>query len=187
MIKKTEFDSSIFTLDVLASTDFCEDLIDRAYEFGFEKALVQTVSGEILREDIRNNSRVFIDDESLAEKLWMAIKDHVPDRGSLFPVGLNERFRVYRYKVGQSFQWHYDSPYERASGERSALTLMIFLNEGFEGGHTRFSSLEVIPKTGRALIFPHELRHCGAEVENGIKYVLRTDIMYSSPEMPHFL
>jgi hypothetical protein len=30
-----------------------------------------------------------------------------------------------------------------------------------------------------AIVFPHELPHCGAEVVAGRKYVLRSDIMFA--------
>jgi hypothetical protein len=65
---------------------------------------------------------------------------------------------------------------------------MIYLNEGFEGGETRFylpryngdtSKVSVVPETGMALCFVHELAHEGAAVIQGRKYVLRSDMMYS--------
>ena len=40
-------------------------------------------------------------------------------------------------------------------------------------------SLDVDPKIGRVLIFQHKgLLHSGADVTNGIKMTLRTDLMY---------
>ncbi|MBW4677032.1 MAG: hypothetical protein KME52_24380 [Desmonostoc geniculatum HA4340-LM1] len=62
------------------------------------------------------------------------------------------------------------------------------MTEGFEGGETRFylpryyedlSNLAVIPVTGMALCFVHELVHEGAAIIQGRKYVLRSDVMYS--------
>ena len=54
-----------------------------------------------------------------------------------------------------------------------------------EGGATTFHSydmrrsLDVVPKVGRVLIFQHKgLLHSGADVEQGIKTTLRTDLMY---------
>ena len=55
---------------------------------------------------------------------------------------------------------------------------MIYLNDNFKGGETRFNNLIVAPKKGSALVFYHYLEHEGAEVLQGIKYVLRTDIMF---------
>ena len=100
-------------------------------------------------------------------------------------VGLNERFRFYRYERGERFSWHLDGAYVRSRTERSQLTLMVYLSEGFEGGDTRFAEtwfstdryLAVRPRAGMALFFPHRLLHTGAEVTQGMKYVMRTDIM----------
>jgi len=55
---------------------------------------------------------------------------------------------------------------------------MIYLNDDFKGGETKFNDLIVAPKKGTALIFYHYLEHEGSEVIEGTKYVLRTDIMY---------
>jgi hypothetical protein len=55
---------------------------------------------------------------------------------------------------------------------------MIYLNDNFKGGETRFNDFVVAPKKGSALVFYHYLEHEGAEVIEGIKYVLRTDIMF---------
>jgi hypothetical protein len=52
------------------------------------------------------------------------------------------------------------------------------LNEGFDGGETEFEAQSIVPKTGHALLFEHRLRHQGAEVTAGTKYVLRSDVMF---------
>ena len=93
--------------------------------------------------------------------------------------GLNERFRFYRYGPGQRFAPHVDGAYERTNGERSRLTFMIYLNEGYQGGETRFGWHTITGRTGMALWFDHRLRHEGAELIEGVKYVLRSDVMYA--------
>lgn len=59
---------------------------------------------------------------------------------------------------------------------------MIYLNDNFQGGDTTFRDLRVQPKQGMALIFLHSLYHEGNEITQGVKYVLRTDITYRTPE-----
>ena len=49
-----------------------------------------------------------------------------------------------RYTPGQRFSWHADAPFARENGELSLLTFMIYLNDGYEGGATRFESSLVI-------------------------------------------
>ncbi len=58
------------------------------------------------------------------------------------------------------------------------MTFMIYLNEDMKGGETKFIECDIKPETGKALIFIHELLHEGAPVLEGVKYVLRTDVMY---------
>jgi hypothetical protein len=45
---------------------------------------------------------------------------------------------------------------------------------------TRFHDYEidVVPRTGMALLFQHRVWHEGCEVTSGVKYVLRSDVMY---------
>ena len=70
-------------------------------------------------------------------------------------------------------------------GERSQLTVMVYLNDDFTGGATRFYHLDrtvrlsVQPERGTALVFVHRQLHEGSAVESGRKYVLRTDVMYT--------
>ena len=74
---------------------------------------------------------------------------------------------------------HKDGP-TLENGLRSELTLLVYLNEGFEGGETDFRDFAIRPATGMALLFIHDTWHEGAEVTAGTKYVLRSDVMYGS-------
>jgi prolyl 4-hydroxylase len=62
---------------------------------------------------------------------------------------------------------------------------MLYLNTPDKGGETNFMSSRdqsvvsaVAPRTGLALAFDHDITHEGALLEEGIKYCIRTDIMY---------
>ncbi len=130
--------------------------------------------------EVRNNTRVMFDDVPLATRLWARLAPILPGRAPLGSLGLNERFRFYRYDPGQAFRWHRDGRFVRDLKEASRLTFMIYLNEDFRGGATEFDfPAEVVrPRTGMALVFEHGLNHQGAEVIEGTKYVLRSDVMY---------
>ena len=120
-----------------------------------------------------------IDDHARADNLWSRITDYIPHRiGDWQACGVNERFRFYRYDVGQQFDWHYDGAFEREYGQRSQLTFMVYLNGGFEGGETSIENLDILPRPGLALFFRHRQLHKGQPVISGRKYVLRTDVMY---------
>jgi hypothetical protein len=172
----------IFVIQNFFTLEECQQSIQLAEDTGFGEAPINSVLGAERRPQIRNNDRVIIDDLSLAEKLWQRAKEFVPVRFRFWrTIGLNERFRYYRYDPGQRFVPHYDGYFERENGERSVMTFMVYLNEGFHGGQTNFyfgkEKLSVVPRTGMALIFLHEVLHEGATVEKGRKYVLRSDIM----------
>jgi prolyl 4-hydroxylase len=165
--------------DVMTAGD-CRQLIAMLEAEGFDAAPITTIAGPMLRPDVRNNTRLIFDHEQLASRLYARIAEHLPIVCGTKPVGANERFRAYRYEPGQRFAPHLDGCYQRSAHERSELTLMIYLNEGFGGGATRFLDydLDVAPKTGMALLFQHRLLHEGCAVTSGVKYVLRSDIMY---------
>jgi hypothetical protein len=169
----------VYTLaDFLGPTE-CEEFVVRAERGAFESAPINSATGVRVETETRNNDRQIWDDFELAARLWERARLHVSEPiGERFPVGLNERFRLYRYAPGQRFKWHADAPYRRASGEISLLTFMVYLNEGYEGGATRFEAAKVMGKAGMALLFQHGLIHEGAEVTHGVKYVLRSDVMY---------
>jgi len=176
-----------FTLENVFSKKECEGLIALTEERGYLPALINIGGGrEQLMQDIRNNDRCIVDDVALAAAIFERVKHTIPEvfRGRKV-VSLNERLRFLRYHPGQKFEPHMDGTYVRPNGERSMITLQLYLNEGCEGGSTTFLDInqvrpvEVVPKIGQVLIFQHDILHSGAEVTQGVKYVMRTDIMYS--------
>ncbi|HZU95644.1 MAG TPA: 2OG-Fe(II) oxygenase [Planctomycetota bacterium] len=176
----------ILTVTGILTPAECQEWIDLAEGIGFDSAPISTAFGFVHAPEVRNNTRVMLDDFDRAAALWTRVRDHVPEKRERSRVlGLNERFRLYRYDPGQYFRWHFDGAFERAPGERSLLTLMIYLNDGMKGGATEFDDVgAVVPETGKALFFQHAVRHQGAPVESGRKYVLRTDVMYRTPRSP---
>ena len=166
--------------NLLSSTE-CEELINNSEDEGFLDAPITTKDGPVMRKDIRNNSRVIMDSHELSNIFWLKTKEHLPQFWAKRTiVGLNERFRFYRYENYQQFHWHYDGYYERQNGERSMFTLMFYLNDDFEGGETEFKEYSIKPVCGDALVFMHNQLHRGAPVTKGRKYVIRTDVMYSA-------
>jgi predicted 2-oxoglutarate/Fe(II)-dependent dioxygenase YbiX len=173
----------IVTVEGLFSPDECDDLVRLAESVGFSDAPITTGHGFVLRPEVRNNTRVMLDDRQRAEALWDRVAPFAPARRRrLEAVGLNERFRFYRYEPGQYFRWHYDGAFHRSPSERSLFTAMLYLNEGFEGGETEFDlgegPVSITPGRGLLLLFDHGLLHQGAPVRRGRKYVLRSDVMY---------
>lgn len=158
-----------------------------ASDWGYELAPLNAGDTAMFHTEIRNNGRVLWDDKAFANNLYHRVRTHLPAKLEGRPLlGLNERVRFYRYQQGESFAPHHDFPFERNAAESSALTLMIYLNEGFTGGSTDFFRddqtrlISVQPRTGMGLVFRHEILHAGTPVTAGRKYVLRTDVMYGA-------
>ena len=189
MIKEVLDPERVLVIHNFLSDEECAALIRRSKALAYEAG---TVAG-VVNENVRNNERVIVDDESLASGLFQRAEPFLPalvEDHSL--VGFNERWRFYRYQPGQTFKPHRDGPYLRMkTGEQSEVTFMIYLNDGMVGGETRFFTdieqafqqppypyLSVQPKAGMALVFLHSIWHEGAVVQSGQKYVLRTDVMY---------
>ncbi len=170
---------NIFVINDFLSGEECDDLIEISEQTGYEVATVETDSGTLRIENVRNNLRALYRDVSLAEKLWKRIKNYAPVKiGNSNAVGLNELFRFYKYTTGNRFKRHRDNSFIRDDSEASYYTFMVYLNDGYEQGETRFKDVIIKGERGMALIFLHSLEHEGAEVSNGVKYVLRSDIMY---------
>lgn len=119
---------------------------------------------------------------------------------------LNERLRFLKYTKGMYFREHCDGSYVTPDGDEiSFLTVHFYLNgqgardsevqhnledheKPLKGGATRFfgfhnNTYDVNPATGACLVFQHRmLSHSGEEVEQGVKFSLRTDVMYRKTE-----
>lgn len=178
-MERQELTPNIFTISGVLSSTECQQLVAFAEAQGFDAATINAWDGPRLDKDARSNDRVIADDLALAMQVWNRVKAFVPRMLLGRQVrGLNERFRFYRYAPGQKFSWHADAPFQRENGELSLLTFMVYLNDAYKGGATRFDSLSVEGRTGMALVFEHGLIHEGGEVSKGLKYVLRSDVMY---------
>jgi prolyl 4-hydroxylase len=178
-LRLTKLTDTIFTIEDFLTRQECLDTIVKSEGIGYELAKVNTASGAKVRTDIRNNSRAFYKSEELAQELWEKLLPVAPSPlGHSTAIGLNELFRFYRYQRGHQFKGHYDESYVRNAQEASYFTFMVYLNDNFQGGDTTFRGLRVRPRQGMALLFLHSLYHEGSEVTQGVKYVLRSDVMY---------
>jgi hypothetical protein len=179
----------VFVVRGFLTPEECAEYIALAEGAGFDDAPITTSVGFVMRKDIRSNDRVMVDDPDVARRLFERARPFLPEEWFGWRLcGLNERFRYYRYDPGQKFDLHTDGYFERDNGERSQLTFMIYLNDGFEGGCTNFYQrrdrieLSVEPEAGMLLVFMHRVLHEGAPVLEGRKYVMRSDVMYRRSE-----
>jgi len=188
--------------DVLSQEE-CEAIIRACERVGFEEALLNVGNGQQVRApNVRKSNRCIIDDVCAAEQLFERVKPFLPAEHTIIRggttwhcVGLNERLRVLKYEPGDYFAPHTDGRYVRVQGDSpvskgergdtSFFTMMFYLNTPTRGGNTNFMNARdqsevspVDPKTGWALCFDHGLMHEGALLEAGVKYCIRTDVMF---------
>jgi len=160
-------------------------------------------------QEYRGDRRLQLDDVSglLAERIWQRIRPHVPARlvvdwmpeGDEYPSGTwtargcNSRFRFSKYFAGGCFKTHADDICLLGDDRCTLLTVNIYLNdlELDQGGRTRFfldRGGDVLDSVGglagSALLFKQEeALHDGAPLSSGLKYLMRTDVVYAkSPE-----
>lgn len=173
----------ITTVEGVLSAEECRALITRIEALGPTDAPVTTHKGFVMRPDIRNNTRVMFDDLPLAAALFERVRAAIPaELDGLVAVGANERLRCYRYAPGQFFAPHFDGAFIRNAHERSLLTLMVYLNDTVPGGggetHFLDEELSIVPRAGTALLFTHYVRHESRPLRAGLKYAVRSDVMY---------
>ena len=166
----------------------CSKLIELTEVRGYVIAAVNYGDKEVIVPDYRKGHRIIIDDKEFVEELWRRIEKFLPKKfGGHRLVEINERLRFLKYEKDGKFAPHSDAQYARPDGSAiSFFTLQMYLNEGFEGGETTLLSyrkrerkLPVVPEKGMILAFDQDLLHEGSLVTSGVKYTLRTDVMYT--------
>ena len=142
-----------------------------------------------LGRDIRHNDNVtWVVDEAIDETIWRRVQPAFENLGAAYQgriaLGLNARFRFYRYQSGDFFKPHTDGswPGSRVIGNElvtnaypdrwSQISFLIFLNDDFQGGETQFwvdasnpqlpacsesnvNKVDVRTPMGGVLCFPH--------------------------------
>lgn len=168
----------------------CAALLDTIHAAGFEEQYAG--DGRLLR------SRAQFEDPGWADLIWQRLRPAIPPLTEMYSddflpeprpkaelqdyraVQLNERFRCYRYGSTEEFRRHQDFAHEYSASKRTFYTVLIYLNDDFRGGETAFDGFTVHPETGLLVLFPHELEHEGRRIETGIKYSLRTDVVFEA-------
>lgn len=171
----------VWTVEDALSAPVCAAYVKRLRENEVEVAPIVGRDGPEIDLEVRNNTRVMWDDEQEANELLARVASAVPASFHGHPlVGANPRLRLYRYGPGEHHGAHWDTEVEISRTVRSRITLVFYLDDGFEGGATDFPELgeRIVPRAGRALLFQHRVLHEALPVLSGEKHVLRTDILY---------
>ena len=187
----------------------CAEVLAAVNKKGFTPALVNIGSGmQIFEPGYRDSSRCVVDSSAFSAYLLEVIRPHLPAlwRTKPPPNGrernliideLNERCRFLVYhRRGQSFAAHFDGSYVRPddhpkAGARSTVTVQLYFHDVPEahGGATTFldasggaaRDVRCQPRCGSVLLFTQDLYHEGSKLFAGVKYTLRTEVMYRAP------
>ncbi|WP_434930384.1 prolyl hydroxylase family protein [Shewanella sp. HL-SH5] len=173
-----------FQLLNVLSADECQRLIAVSESMGF----LPDAAVSLPRDVRHNDSLTWVVDNATEQVIWNRIKHLMDDNLGIFAgkaaLGLNNRFRFYRYNEGDYFKPHSDGSWpgsqvingelvRDAFGDRySQLTFLILLTEDFEGGATRFlvnadnpqlpakrgdnvKTVDIRTPAGSVICFPH--------------------------------
>ena len=201
-----------FQLLNVISNDECQRLINMSESLGYLKDAAVSLPREIRH----NDNVVWVTDRQTDGLIWQRVESFFASDLTISdgkePLGLNARFRFYRYGSGDFFKFHTDGAWPGSrviDGELvanaypdrfSMMTFLLYLNEDYEGGATRFRvnasnseeparyynevrEVDVYTPAGAALCFPHGMhpQHCihsGETILKGTKYIIRTDVLY---------
>ena len=102
---------------------------------------------------------------------------YYPVPGGIDTKSWREGIQILQYKKSQQYKFHHDAATHPNQIEyHRKISVIVYLNDGFEGGGTSFIHKTFKPKPGYALIFPSNwcYPHSGQMVESGMKRVAVT-------------
>jgi predicted 2-oxoglutarate/Fe(II)-dependent dioxygenase YbiX len=179
----------LYVLEKVFSPEECTAILQVAETHGFETAgFYNDPEGKpVVVESIRKSQRVMLDMPELATTLFERVKYALPHKlnNGLTLCGLNERMRILKYLPGDEFKRHTDGNYMTPDAKQiSQITLLLYLNEGYDGAHTTYYNqgdtvgVAVHPTVGSVVLMDQRLIHEVPPLRSGVKYALRTDVMY---------
>ncbi|MDA3947325.1 MAG: 2OG-Fe(II) oxygenase [Helicobacteraceae bacterium] len=201
-----------FQLLDLLSAEECEHLVKTTELLGYS----EDASVSLPRSVRHNENLVWVVDDTTHKIIWNRCKTALQRIDKIFsgkkPLGLNKRFRFYKYAKGDFFKPHTDGAWPGSSivekrlitnayrDRYSQMSFLILLSDGFTGGATEFyidkndpakpatrlqetMTARVKTPIGSVLCFPHGTHplhclHSSAEILSGVKYIIRTDLLF---------
>lgn len=122
-------------------------------------------------------------DQTLATIFYSKLEKHIEP--SPLALRSNHWIMTGQYTPGQQFNMHTDTGlyYDRDAREKTQWTLLIYLNDNFEGGDTIFynekweETQRIRPEKGKALLFDIDLWHRGDVLKSGEKRWIGCEII----------
>ena len=146
--------------------DKYQGMIGRGVDLNVKQSMDLTISD---RDNWKDEDKVFY--QSLSKNI-QAYKDWVPKPYEMYVCGYREiedsGYQIQETQPGGFYRWHHDGFLNRQ------LTVIWYLNDVSEGGHTEFSTgFKVQPEVGKVLMFPAlwPWVHRGVPPKSGVKYL----------------
>jgi len=164
----------IWLTGVLLTPEECQELL----------ALCETNGYEQRESPRRHNLECFVWRPDIAQQIVARLNSKIREE-SLMTFRISEtssQLQCYRYRKGDLVAPHSDASVQVNGGEWSAFTLVIYLNDEFDGGATGFPALGIQLSTpvGHGILFKQSLAHEGMKVLAGEKHIVRTDVATAS-------
>eukprot|EP00897_Mesotaenium_endlicherianum_P003144 jgi/Mesen1/2858/ME000174S02115 len=165
----------LFTVPGALSADECEAFIEHAEKLGFAW---QGSRGPAHGEAYRDNHRIAVFDQTLADALWTAgLQAFFADLAinGRRAVGLNPNVRFYRYGKGQHFGPHVDESVTVGARKRTEYTMLVYLSG-------RQATAEKPRQQQWETIFYDDGGSVACQanrVRGGAKYILRSDVVFA--------
>ncbi len=173
-----------FQLLNVLSKEESKSFIQKTEELGY----LEDAAVSLPRSVRHNNSLTWVVDDTTHNIIWDRVKEFMYDNDSIFKgkkaLGVNKRFRFYRYEKGDFFKIHTDGAWPGSSvvnnelitdaypDRFSQMTFLVLLSEDFKGGATQFlidkddskkpardpqnsSIINIRTAAGGVLCFPH--------------------------------
>jgi GABA(A) receptor-associated protein len=141
---------------------------------------------ESSEDDLDLYDRARVKDDALVRDVTAVLRapEHADALARVFPQAahasgyhLHHQWFLTRYPQGGNLRPHVDG----SVGESFA-TVLIYLNDDFEGGETVFLDPNRVcrPETGALLVLRQDAWHRGNTVRRGVKYLIRGDVCRSA-------
>lgn len=229
---------SLFTLSNLLTENEIQNILAKAQSRGWKESPVSGGGhGRTGNEEPRTSKFCVLYDENISTKLYERVTSYIPDdlsfmqdnvyfnsasKGSEWTKShVFSKLRLYKYNEGDAFPEHLDYKVQRKIVkmdkdrkefrryvQQSFLTLLVYLNDDFEGGETGYwpdqtgircrflnkdeklhskkeHQIKIVPTKGTGVIQDQNILHEGIPPIKGTKYILRTDIIHEKCIIPH--
>jgi len=191
IVSTTRNGYTVYEIYNLLSPQECDILIQQGKTKGLSESMVwsyETQKGNSYDSNHRKSKQTWLMD---AESKIASKISHISEQLTKIPMSNQEALQVAMYEPNGRFNEHYDACYfedkeycakmNNNAGERRS-TLLIYLNDTFEGGETEFTKVDikVKPQKGKAILFWNtddneviipESMHRGNQVVKGEKWI----------------